>query len=208
MNTSLPKKAQLCWRLFELRTNLIIYEENNLHDEWVDDDNWQVTMLSKLTKPEHNSSSKKDNPAKSNKVNTTCHCFGIRGHLRDDSYTGDQAECTFCKKKGHLVLACEKKSHRKSPGESSAPSLKSGKDLSETTDQDLDIDSVSTYLVKVLQNSFRNCRKLGRSVTNPDGDNTIVLRKREVRDCQGKAMPLVLRKEKSAKISYKTCFCI
>ena len=120
----------------------------------------------------------------------------MRGHTKEQCYKRDQAQCTFCKKKGHLVQACKIKA-RESQAESLASSLKTANDFSEATDLDLVIDSGSTDHVIVQKNWFRNLKELNTVVTNPDGGNTKVLGIGEVvvlaKDIQGKALPLVLK---------------
>ena len=90
----------------ELRTRLTNYEEKHLRRERVDDDNSHVSMISKHDKPKHKSSSKINRPFKLSNTSITCDCCGMRGHTKKQCYKGDQAQCTFCKRKGHLVQAC------------------------------------------------------------------------------------------------------
>ena len=91
--------------LVELRKRLTNYQESRLHRERVDDDNSHVSMISKHGKPKHKASSKNNRPSKLSNTSTTCDCCGMRGHTKEQCYKRDQGQCTFCKKKGHLVQA-------------------------------------------------------------------------------------------------------
>ena len=120
----------------------------------------------------------------------------MRGHTKEQCCKRDQAQCTFCKRKGHLVQACKNKA-REFQAESLASSLKSANDCSEATSHNLVTDSGSTYHVIVHENWFKNLKELNTVVTNPDGGNTKVLGIGEVvvlaKVIQGKALPLVLK---------------
>ena len=141
------------------------------------------------------SSSKYNKPSKLSNSGNTCDCCGVRPHTKDECYKREQAKCTFCKKEGHLVQACEKKA-RESQAESLASNLKSGGDFREATDQELLINSSKTDHVIVQQSRFRYLRELNTVVTNPDGANMKVS-SIEVKvlagDNQGKASPSVLK---------------
>ena len=180
----------------ELRTRLTNYQESRLHRERGDDDNSYVSMISRHGKPKHKSSSKNNRPSKLSNTSITCDCCGMRGHTKKQCSKRDQAQCTFCKRKGHIVRACKNKA-RESQVESLALSLKSANDFKEATDLDLVIDSGSTDLVIVHQIWFENLKELNTVVSNPDGGNTKVLGIGEVvvlaKDIQGKALPLVLK---------------
>ena len=180
----------------ELRTRLTNYEENRLHREKVDDDNSHVSIICKHGKPKHKSSSKNNRPSKLSNTSITCNCCDMRGHSKEQCFKRDQAQCTFCKKKSHLVQACKIKA-RESQAESLASRLKTANDFSEATDLDLVIDSGSTDHVIVHKNWFKNLKELNTVVTNPDGGNTKVLGIGEVvvlaKDNQQKALPLVLK---------------
>ena len=86
---------------------------------------------------------KNNTPSKLSNTSSTCDCCGMRGHTKEQCYKRDQAQCTFCKRKGHLVQALKIKA-REYQAKSLASSLKSTNDFSEATDLDLVIDSGST----------------------------------------------------------------
>ena len=118
----------------------------------------------------------------------------MKGHMKSECYKREEAECTFCKQKGHLKQACMKKTPGTKP-ESWASSLKSDRASSEATEQDLVIDSGITDHIVVNKNWFKSIGEIDTTVTNPDGGNTIVLRIGEVavldKDVKGRTKPLI-----------------
>ena len=95
----------------------------------------------------------------------------MKGHMKAECYKREKAECTFCKQKGHLEKACNKKELKGGEHGSLASSLKSG-ESSEATAKDLVVDSGSTDHVIVNKNWFKNLKEVNTTVTNPDGGNT------------------------------------
>ena len=80
-----------------------------------------------------------------------------------DSVLKDKAECTYCKKKGHLEQACIIKDKSTGP-RSLDSSLKSDRNTSDATQQDLVLDSGSTDHVVVNKNWFKSLRELDVAV--------------------------------------------
>ena len=181
----------------ELRTKLTNYEESRIHRENLDDADAHVAMASKKFRTKHKFSGKYTTPPKSNSAQETCYCCGKICHLQADCYIKDKAECTYCKKKGHLEKVCIQKAKATSPG-CLASSLKSDRNTSEATQQDLVVDSGSTDHIVVNKIWFKSLRELDTTVTNADGGNTKVLGIGEVeilaKDVKGRNKPLILKK--------------
>ena len=118
----------------ELWTRLMNYEENRIHREFVADVDSHVAMTSKKTKSKHKSSCKYNAPPKSSSGQLKCYCCGMKGHMKTECYKREKAECTFCKRKGHLVQAWSKKVPGTKPG-SLASTLKSDRASKEATEQ-------------------------------------------------------------------------
>ena len=72
-----------------------------------------------------------------------------------------------------------KKARDTKPG-SLASSLKSVRPTSETTEQDLVVESGNTDHIVANINLFKNLRELDTTITNPDGGNTKVLQLEEI----------------------------
>ena len=151
---------------------------------------WYPRAVSPTTSPQV----KNFNPSKFSNADNTGLCCGQRGHIRDQCYKRDQAECIYCKVKGLWAQACKKKAEE-SQAESLASSLRSANKNSEATDQDLVKDSSSTDHVIVKTSWFT--REVDTKISNSDGGSTKVLGIREVeilaKKTQGKLMPLVLK---------------
>ena len=117
--------------------------------------------------------------------------------MKAEYHKREKAECTFCKRKGHLKNTYNKKEPKGGKHGSVASNLKSG-ESSEATAEDLVVDSGSTDHVIVNKNWFKNMKEVDTTVTNPDGGNTKVLAIGEVdvlaQDVKGRTKPLVLRK--------------
>ena len=132
----------------ELRTRLMNYEESRIRREFVDDVYLHVAMTSKKPNPEHKFSSKYKAPPKSSSGQMTCHCCGMKCHMKSECYKREKAECTFCEQKSHLVQAWLKKTPDNTPG-ILASSLKPDEASSEATERVLVVDSGSTdHIVK------------------------------------------------------------
>ena len=121
----------------------------------------------------------------------------MKSHMKSECYRREKGECLFCKQKGHLLQACMRKAPGTKPG-NSASSLKSDRTSSETTEQDLVVDSGSTEHIVVNKTSFKSIGELDTTVTNPDGGNTNVLRIGKVealaKAVKGRTKPLILKK--------------
>ena len=107
-----------------------------------------LAMTSKRTKAKHYSSSNYNNIPESSKSSNTSDCCGISGNTNNDCYHRDQAECTFCKRKGHIVQVRQRKG-RDLQAESLASRLKSADELREATNQNLFKDAGGTDQVIV-----------------------------------------------------------
>ena len=94
-------------------------------------------------------------PTNSSPAQLTCHCCGMKGHMKSECNKREKAECTFCKQKGHLVQACIKKVPGTKP-RSLASSLKSDRASSEATEQDLVVDSGSTDHIVVNNKCYNS----------------------------------------------------
>ena len=72
----------------------------------------------------------------------------MKSHMKAECYKREKGECTFCKQKGHLEKACNKKELKGGMHGSLASSINSG-DSSEATAKYLVVDSGSTVHVIV-----------------------------------------------------------